>query len=205
MTENMTLRGRDRVDHDDSFHSHRGDRMPVPITPDATGSAPQARPARASPRSGANDFDFLSGDWRVRHRRLRERLAGNDDWVEFEGTCAMRALIGGLGNVDDNVMDMPTGRIAASRCAPTMPPPASGRSGGWMRASRTSSTRPSSAASMPASARFTPTRPSGAARSASATAGATPSRCLRPGTRRSRRMPAKRGKPTGRCDSREWT
>ena len=35
---------------------------------------------------GANDFDFLIGDWRVHHRRLKERLAGNHDWIEFEGT-----------------------------------------------------------------------------------------------------------------------
>jgi len=35
---------------------------------------------------GSNDFDFLVGSWRVHHRRLKERLAGNHDWIEFEGT-----------------------------------------------------------------------------------------------------------------------
>ena len=34
--------------------------------------------------SGARDFDFLEGEWIIRHRRLRERLKGSTDWVEFE-------------------------------------------------------------------------------------------------------------------------
>ena len=36
--------------------------------------------------SGVNDFDFLAGRLRVYHRRLKERLAGNHEWIEFEGT-----------------------------------------------------------------------------------------------------------------------
>lgn len=71
------------------------------------------QPPMTSLAAGANDFDFLIGDWCVRHRRLRERLAGNDDWVEFDGSCSMRALLGGLGNVDDNVLDMPDGSYRA--------------------------------------------------------------------------------------------
>lgn len=59
--------------------------------------------------SGLHDFDFLVGDWRVHHRRLKERLAGSHEWVEFEGTCSMRPLMGGYSNVDDNVMNMPGG------------------------------------------------------------------------------------------------
>jgi hypothetical protein len=56
---------------------------------------------------GANDFDFLIGDWRVHHRRLKERLANNQEWVEFDGTCASRKILGGLGNMDENLLDMP--------------------------------------------------------------------------------------------------
>jgi hypothetical protein len=62
---------------------------------------------------GADDFDFLIGDWRVHHRRLKERLAGNHDWIDFEGICASRKILGGLGNVDDNVLNMPDGAYAA--------------------------------------------------------------------------------------------
>jgi hypothetical protein len=60
--------------------------------------------------SSEHDFDFLIGDWRVAHRRLRERLAGSDDWQVFDGSCSMRPLLGGFGNVDDNVMNLPAGR-----------------------------------------------------------------------------------------------
>jgi hypothetical protein len=56
---------------------------------------------------GAGDFDFLVGRWRVRHRRLNERLAGCTQWTEFDGTCEMRKTLGGLGNMDDNFLDLP--------------------------------------------------------------------------------------------------
>ena len=59
--------------------------------------------------SSEHDFDFLIGSWRVFHQRLRERLAGNDEWQEFDGTCTMNTLLGGFGNVDDNVLNLPGG------------------------------------------------------------------------------------------------
>jgi hypothetical protein len=34
-------------------------------------------------KMGPNDFDFFIGNWRVHHRRLKERLAQNNDWEEF--------------------------------------------------------------------------------------------------------------------------
>lgn len=66
---------------------------------------------------GRHDFDFQIGDWTVAHRRLRRRLAGDDSWDEFPGTCAMRPVIGGLGNVEDNHLELPDGpyRAAALR------------------------------------------------------------------------------------------
>lgn len=57
--------------------------------------------------STQHDFDFLIGDWRVQHRRLRHRLAGNDDWQVFDGTCSVRPVLGGLANVDDNLLNLP--------------------------------------------------------------------------------------------------
>ena len=72
-------------------------------------------PARAAPDpalagNGVHDFDFLVGRWRVAHRRLKVRLAGNNDWETFGGTCAMRQILSGQGNIDDNVLDLPSGR-----------------------------------------------------------------------------------------------
>ena len=72
----------------------------------ATQDAPTT-PEGAPNLSGLHDFDFLVGSWRVHHRRLKERLAGSSEWVSFEGTCTMRPLMEGYGNVDDNFLDMP--------------------------------------------------------------------------------------------------
>jgi quinol monooxygenase YgiN len=57
--------------------------------------------------TGVNDFDFLIGSWRVHHRRLKERLAGNHEWIEFEGMCVMQKILGGAGNMDENFLDFP--------------------------------------------------------------------------------------------------
>lgn len=63
---------------------------------------------------GRSDFDFLVGDWTVRHRRLKERLAGCTEWEEFRGTCSLRPLLDGQANVDDNVLEMPSGTYRAA-------------------------------------------------------------------------------------------
>ena len=60
----------------------------------------------ADPRS---DWDWLVGSWDVQHRRLRVRLAGNDDWEEFAGKSMLWRTMGGLGNVDDNIVAIPSG------------------------------------------------------------------------------------------------
>ena len=80
----------------------------------ARASADSPPPAPSAPDlSGLHDFDFLVGDWRVHHFRLKERLADSREWVEFEGTCALRPTMGGWGNVDDNVLDIPGGSYRA--------------------------------------------------------------------------------------------
>ena len=67
--------------------------------------------------AGRSGFDFLVGHWTVRHRRLKERLAGCTEWEAFPGTCCMRPLLDGQANVDDNVLELPSGiyRAAAIR------------------------------------------------------------------------------------------
>ncbi len=54
-----------------------------------------------------DDFDFIIGDWRVRHRRLKTRLAGCREWIAFEGTSSTRKILGGFGNLEDNALDLP--------------------------------------------------------------------------------------------------
>lgn len=65
------------------------------------------------PQSGVNDFDFLLGRWRVRHRRLKRRLQGCTDWEVFEGSSQMAQLMAGHCNVDDNVLELPNGSYRA--------------------------------------------------------------------------------------------
>lgn len=63
--------------------------------------------------SSPADFDFVLGRWRVAHRRLKERLAASTEWVEFAGTMETRPVMGGLGNVEDNVLHLPEGTYRA--------------------------------------------------------------------------------------------
>jgi hypothetical protein len=70
-------------------------------------------PSFTSPTSSA-DFDFMLGDWRVHHRRLNARLSGCTEWTEFRGTSCTRTILGGLGNVEDNVLAFPDGAVRAA-------------------------------------------------------------------------------------------
>jgi hypothetical protein len=60
------------------------------------------------------DFDFFMGSWRVAHRRLKERLAGCSEWETFSGVCLVKKILGGFGNVDDNILELPTGTYRAA-------------------------------------------------------------------------------------------
>ena len=78
-----------------------------------TGGAPAAQDPRQAVKaeenlSGLHDFDFLIGDWRVRHRLIQ-----GGQWVEFDGTSSTRKLMGGYGNVEDNVLQRPGGSYKA--------------------------------------------------------------------------------------------
>lgn len=63
----------------------------------------------AAPR----DFDFIIGDWQVRHRRLRSRLTGCTDWETFDGYSSTVKTLGGFGNLEDNLLDFPGGAFRA--------------------------------------------------------------------------------------------
>ena len=63
--------------------------------------------------SSPADFDFVIGSWNVAHRRLKERLASCSEWIEFPGTSETRKILGGYGNVEDNVLELPEGSYRA--------------------------------------------------------------------------------------------
>lgn len=71
-------------------------------------------PDNAASSDGRRDFDFLIGHWSVAHRRLQRRLEDDTQWDRFGGRCEMRPILGGLGNVDDNVIELPDGAYRGS-------------------------------------------------------------------------------------------
>jgi hypothetical protein len=80
------------------------------------GSAPVAQSGQDNPKpmqapnlTGLHDFDLRVGQWQAHHRRLKERLADNHEWVEFDGTQTLWQLMDGAANVDENVFKMPGG------------------------------------------------------------------------------------------------
>jgi hypothetical protein len=67
--------------------------------------------ATADAADGAHDFDFVVGEWRVHHRRLKP---GTREWIEFEGTCSTRKAMAGSANVEEHALDSPTGAYQAA-------------------------------------------------------------------------------------------
>lgn len=55
--------------------------------------------------SSPHDFDFLHGEWEVRHRRRTDFLDPDSEWEEFASTAACRPLFDGAANIDE--IDMP--------------------------------------------------------------------------------------------------
>ena len=62
----------------------------------------------------ARDFDFWMGRWSCRNRRLRQRLAGSDEWDEFQSTVVARPILDGLGNEDEFRTDYGGGFVGMS-------------------------------------------------------------------------------------------
>ncbi len=61
-----------------------------------------------------DDFDFIIGSWTVEHSRLKERLTGCQDWIGFSGESATTKILGGFGNVEDNLLRLPEGNYRAA-------------------------------------------------------------------------------------------
>ncbi len=63
--------------------------------------------------SAPSDFDFVIGDWHVKHRRLQVRLAQCDEWIAFDGEMSTSKVLGGFGNIEDNRLQFPEGEFRA--------------------------------------------------------------------------------------------
>ena len=78
-----------------------------PLVPDTTLPVPQLRFDGAgalaitpSATSSRHDFDYLIGNWNLRNRKLKSRLTGSKEWIDFTSRVEMRQILDGLGNID---------------------------------------------------------------------------------------------------------
>jgi hypothetical protein len=80
----------------------------------AAASAAKADADRAPPPGKPGDFDFLAGEWKIRHRRLEtpvdstpvdnapiDNRPSRDEWDEFEGEATCWTILGGVGSVEE--------------------------------------------------------------------------------------------------------
>jgi hypothetical protein len=66
----------------------------------ALGVSLTAPAAAAEPAPGqVGDFDFLAGEWRISHRRLK--AGGGKDWDVFEGQATCWTVLGGAGSIEE--------------------------------------------------------------------------------------------------------
>jgi len=63
--------------------------------------------------SAPTDFDFIIGDWTVKHRRLNEILHGCNEWTEFKGSSSTIKTLGGFGNLEDVQLEFPEASFRA--------------------------------------------------------------------------------------------
>ncbi|MFD0745473.1 hypothetical protein ACFQ1L_29410 [Phytohabitans flavus] len=115
------------------------------------------------------DFDFLTGSWDSRQRRLTKVLAGNDEWYEFDATLDCQVLLDGNGVFD--VLRAPERDIEGSPSGCTARTRRSGASGGPPSPAAASSTCRWSGASRTGWASSSATTSGRARGSASGTAG----------------------------------
>lgn len=66
-------------------------------------SAQPATPEPAAPEppppGKPGDFDFLAGEWRIKHRRLK--TPRTTEWEDFEGEATCWTILGGVGSVEE--------------------------------------------------------------------------------------------------------
>ena len=68
--------------------------------PDSVPAADSPTAQSAAVRDGSHDFDFIYGKWRMPNHRLKKRLAGSHEWVDFVTCDEGSPLPGGIGNID---------------------------------------------------------------------------------------------------------
>jgi hypothetical protein len=60
---------------------------------------------------GQHDFDFEIGSWKIHLSRLKDRLAGSNTWVEFDGNSVTSKVWNGRANLEEFETDSAEGHI----------------------------------------------------------------------------------------------
>src|SRR4051812_16599470 len=55
----------------------------------------------ASESSSKDDFDFFQGKSVIRNKKLKQRFANSNEWIEFSSTQEMYKILNGIGNIDN--------------------------------------------------------------------------------------------------------
>lgn len=52
-------------------------------------------------KSISSDFDFILGKWKVTNKILKQRLADNNEWIEFPASCEIWKILNGMVVIDE--------------------------------------------------------------------------------------------------------
>lgn len=55
-----------------------------------------------SKTSSQHDFDFFEGKWKIHNKRLKARLSGNTEWLEYDGANDNKKILRGIGHTNNN-------------------------------------------------------------------------------------------------------
>jgi hypothetical protein len=76
--------------------------MPGAAKPNAAAAAPTLDPIPPLPKTPTpgkpGDFDFLAGEWRIRHWRRRD---SEKDWDVFDGEATCWTILKGVGSIEE--------------------------------------------------------------------------------------------------------
>ena len=76
-----------------------------------TAAGPTASPPADVPRDGQHDFDFNIGTWKTHIRRLSHPLSGSNDWIDLDGSVAVRKVWDGRAQLEEIEADGSTGHF----------------------------------------------------------------------------------------------
>jgi len=83
----------------------------VPEAATRAQTAPPQPAAAARERDGQHDFDFAMGSWKIHLSKLEHPFSGSNKWIQFDGTLQTHKIWDGLGNVEEVVLNSPSGII----------------------------------------------------------------------------------------------